>query len=237
MKLPEERFLNTLIDCTRVRSSRWTWWACTWQWLAILRAQDPNSQRQIKPRPINQRNPQKHYRAHFPCLGELSMPCLTSVSLSPSEPEKTTQGKTSGNAPREWQLILAEWVKEHRERWKYLVFLNCELNPRGFNIYTDSAKSLALPRHDHEVASILNWVPKACAVEGWIFIKKKKFFVPGGLTLATCKQEVQAFKALVNLALFNFTEGDQIVKGRLLLGFLCLQHLQAMPHVGYRGLE
>lgn len=202
MKLPEERFLNTLIDCTRVRSSRWTWWACTWQWLAILRAQDPNSQRQIKPRPINQRNPQKHYRAHFPCLGELSMPCLTSVSLSPSEPEKTTQGKTSGNAPREWQLILAEWVKEHRERWKYLVFLNCELNPRGFNIYTDSAKSLALPRHDHEVASILNWVPKACAVEGWIFIKKKKVLCTWRLNSGDLQARSSSLQSFSQLSTF-----------------------------------
>lgn len=86
----------------------------------------------------------------------------------------------------------------------FFFFPICEFNPRIFNIYTDSGQSLALSRHDHEVASIFNWVPKAQAVEGQDFYKN--FFVPTGFALATGKQEVLVFKALINSALLNFTE-------------------------------
>lgn len=78
------------------------------------------------------------------------------------------------------------------------------LTQESSTFYTDSGQSLALPRHDHEVASILNWVPKAQAVEGRDFYKN--FFVPIGFALATGKQDVLAFKALINSALLNFTE-------------------------------
>lgn len=90
------------------------------------------------------------------------------------------------------------------EIFGFFFFPICEFNPRIFNIYTDSGQSLALPRHDHEVASIFNWVPKAQAVEGQDFYKN--FFVPTGFALATGKQEVLVFKALINSALLNFTE-------------------------------
>lgn len=70
-------------------------------------------------------------------------------------------------------MILAEWVKEHRQRWKYWVFFNCELNPRVFDVYTDSGQRLALPRHDRKVASVCNRVPVVQAAEGWLLKNTK----------------------------------------------------------------
>lgn len=128
-KLSEKSFLNTPVWST---SGQAPWLSALWQ-TAILGTQDPNSQWQVRLRLINQRKLQKSCRSYFPCLGEPQTPYLVSVKRKGSLEARIRKrlvlqvfsclcqikyppGRTSGNAPREWQLILAEWVKEHRQR-------------------------------------------------------------------------------------------------------------------------
>lgn len=68
-------------------------------------------------------------------------------------------------------MILAEWVKELRQREKYVAFFNWEFNPSVFHSYAQG--SLALAGHDQQVASIPNRVPKVQAEEGWLLKNKK----------------------------------------------------------------